>query len=103
MYEYDGQVVKVIIYSRRNGHFPVMVLHTLNKVCMENITVFFSFSTMVFNKVSDPFISSISNVFGIWKKNILYTYGQDKSIFVFNIVSWSFNYASNIVNTILVN
>lgn len=41
MYEYDGQVVKVIIYSRRNGHFPVMVLHTLNKVCMENITVFF--------------------------------------------------------------
>lgn len=41
MYEYDGQVVKVIIYSRRNGHFPVMVLHTLNKVCMENITFFF--------------------------------------------------------------
>lgn len=58
--DYDGQVVKVIICSRRNGHFPVIVLCTLKKVCMGKVTVF----AFCYYSIQQEFTTSLSLFIG---------------------------------------
>lgn len=84
--EYDGQVVKVIIYSRRNGHFPVIVLCTLKKICMGKVTVL-HFATIAFNKNLQRLCPFSSAGYPIYRerKMFVYAYGQNKSIFVLHI------------------
>lgn len=80
--DYDGQVVKVIIYSRRNGHFPVIVLCTLKKICMGKVTVFAFCYYIAFNKNLQrlcPFSSIGYPIFREFeRKMFVYACGQNK-------------------------